>query len=94
MLTEEMTHLCEEIVALRARRGELLKTLEGEGRDRKESVASLCAQFSKARAGMARRTHHDRMSFLRNLRHGVNAQRREMRSDLAGVRRAWAGKAA
>jgi len=94
MLTEEMTRLCGEIVAMRTRRGELLKTLECESRDRRESVSDLCGQFSKARAGMARRMHHDRMSFLRNLRHGVNAQRREMRSDLAGVRRAWAGGSA
>jgi hypothetical protein len=94
MMTEEMTRLCGEIVALRTDRGELLKTLECESQDRRESVADLCAQFHKTRAGMARRTQHDRMSFLRHLRHGVNAQRREMRSDLARVRRAWAGKAA
>jgi hypothetical protein len=94
MLTEEMTRLCGEIVALRAGRGELLKALECESRDRRESVSELCRQFHKARAGMARRMQHDRMSFLRNLRHGVNAQRQELRSDLAGVRRAWAGGAA
>ena len=94
MLTEEMTRLCGEIVAMRTHRGELLKTLARESRDRSAAVADLCGQFHKARAGMARRTHHERASFLRNLRHGVHAQQREMRSDLAGVRRAWAGKAA
>jgi hypothetical protein len=94
MLTEEMTRLCGEIVALRTHRGELLKTLGCETRDRSAAVADLCRQFHKARAGMARRMHHERASFLRNLRQGVNAQRREMSSDLAGVRRAWAGKAA
>ena len=94
MLTEEMTRLCGEIVAMRTRRGELLKTLESDSQERRESVSDLCRQFHKARAGMARRTHHDRVSFLRHLKHGVHAQRRELRSDLAGVRKAWAGAAA
>jgi hypothetical protein len=94
MLTEEMTHLCGEIVAMRTRRGELLTTLEDDSKERREAVSDLCRQFHKARMGMARRMHHDRMSFLRNLRHGVNVQRRELRSDLAGVRKVWAGKAA
>ena len=94
MLTEEMTNLCGEIVAMRTRRGELLKALESESNERRESVADLCKHFHKARVGMGKRMHHDRMSFLRNLRHAVNVQRRELRSDLAGVRKAWAGKAA
>ena len=94
MLTEEMTNLCGEIVAMRTRRGALLKALESESNERREAVSDLCKQFHKARMGMARRTHHERVSFLRHLRHGVNVQRRELRSDLAGVRKAWAGKAA
>ena len=94
MLTEQMTSLCAEIVAMRTRRGELLKTLESESKDRREAVSDLCKHFHKARVGMGKRMHHDRMSFLRTLRHSVNVQRRELRSDLAGVRKVWAGKAA
>jgi hypothetical protein len=94
MLTEQMTGLCAEIVAMRTRRGELLKALEGDSKDRREAVSDLCKQFHKARTGMARRMHHDRVSFLRHLKHGVNVQRRELRSDLAGVRKAWANAAA
>jgi hypothetical protein len=83
MLTEDMSRLREEIDSMRARR-------ESDGRERRESVSDLCSQFKKARAGMAKRTRHDRVSFLRHLRHGVTVQRREFRSDLAGARRAWA----
>jgi len=94
MLTEQTRGLCEEIVAMRTRRGELLKALESESKTRREAVSDLCRQIHKARMGMAKRLHHDRVSFLRHLRHVVHAQRRELRSDLAGARKAWAGVAA
>ena len=94
MLTEEMSSLREEIVAMRARRGELLKTLESDSNERREAVSDLCKHIHKARVGMGRRMHHDRMSFLRHLRHEVNVQRRELRSDLAGAHKAWSGVAA
>ena len=94
MLTEQMTGLCGEIVAMRARRGELLKALESDSKERREAVSDLCKQLHKARMGMARRMHHDRVSFMRHLRHVVHVQRRELRSDLAGAHKAWAGVAA
>ena len=91
MLTDEMTRLCGEIVALRTRRGELLNSLDRDSKARRASVSDLCGQFTSARAGMARRTKDDRLCFLRNLRHAVHTQQRAIRSDLAGARRAWAG---
>jgi hypothetical protein len=94
MLTEQMTGLCGEIVAMRTRRGELLKTLENDSKERRGAVSELCKHLHKARMGMARRMHHDRVSFMRHLRHTVHVQRRELRSDLAGARKAWAGVAA
>jgi hypothetical protein len=46
------------------------------------------------RKAMASRTKKERMTFLKGLRRSVNAQRREMRNDLAGAGRAWAGETA
>ena len=94
MLTDDMTRLCAEIVAMRKCRGELLDALERGSKDRRQCVSSLCEQFAGARAGMARRTKKDRQAFLHHLRRTVNSVRSEMRSDLAGVRRAWSGRAA
>lgn len=94
MLTDDMTRLCAEIVAMRKGRGELLSELERGSRDRRQLVSGLCDQFGSARAGMAKRTKSDRQALLRNLRRTVHSARREMRSDLAGVRRAWTGRAA
>jgi hypothetical protein len=94
MLTNDMTRLCGEIVTLRARRGEMLDTMARTCKDRRESMAELRGQFANTRKAMARKTKADRLAFLHNLRHAVNAQRREMCSDLAGVRKAWTGRAA
>ncbi len=94
MLTDDMTRLCGEILAVRDNRDDLMNHLAHESRDRRQSVAGLCAQFASMRAAMARRTKSERISFLNNLKRMVAAQRRAMQSDLTGVRRVWAGRAA
>ena len=94
MLTDDMTKLCGEILALRRNRGDLINHLARESRDRSQSVAGLCGQFAGMRAAMARRTKSERLSFLHNLKRTVAAERRALQSDLAGVRRVWAGRAA
>jgi hypothetical protein len=52
----------------------------------------LCAHFGRARTTVAKRTKNERVAFLNNLKRSVGAQRRDMRNDLAGTRRVWAGK--
>ena len=94
MLTEDMAVLSGEITALRKSRGELLDELARGSKDRRQSVSSLCEQFASTRAGMARRTKRDRLSFLHHLKRAVHIAQRDLRSDLAGARRAWSGKAA
>lgn len=94
MLTDDMTRLCAEIVALRNNRDDLMNHLAHESRDRSQSVAGLCAQFTSMRAAMARRTKNERISFLNNLKRMAAAERRALQSDLTGVRRAWTGRAA
>jgi hypothetical protein len=92
MLTEDMTRLCDEILALRKARGNMMTELQHGANGLKHSVTKLCAHFGRVRNTMAKRTQHERLAFLNNLKRSVGAQRSEMRNDLAGARRAWAGK--
>jgi len=92
MLTDDMTRLCGEILTLRKMRGSLVNELARGTNERKEAVAELCAHIGSARTAMARRTKNERVVFLNGLKRSVGAQRRDMRNDLAGARRAWAGK--
>lgn len=94
MLTEDMTRLCAEILALRKMRGSLMSEMQHDSKGRKQAVATFCAHLGSARAATARRSKHERVAFMNHLRRSVGAQRREMRDDLAGARSAWAGKSA
>ena len=92
MLTDDMTRLCGEILSLRGLRGSLMKELRRDAKGRKRAVAELCAHVGSVRAAMANRTKSERLAFLNGVKRSVGAQRRELRNDLAGARRAWAGK--
>ena len=94
MLTDDMTRLCREIVDLRGMRASAMNDLQNETEDRKQAVAEFCSQVHADRKAMANRTKKERMTFLKGMRRSVNAQRREMRNDLAGARAAWAGETA
>jgi len=94
MLTEDMTRLSGEIVSMRKMRGSMMGQMHNEATARKQAVAEMCSQMGEARVAMAQRTKNERMAFLSGLRRSVGAQCREIRNDLAGARRAWAGKAA
>jgi hypothetical protein len=94
MMTDDMTRLCGEIVAMRHGRGALRDGLVRDRKDRNRSVFQFCAHTRSARAETAQRTKTERLTFLHNLQRGVNAQRREMRRDLAGARKVWAGAGA
>ena len=92
MLTEDMTRLCGDIVSMRKMRGDLMSQLQGETDGRRRLVTNLVAQFADSRAEMAKRTGNERMAFLNQLKRTVGAHQRDLRNDLAGARRAWAGK--
>jgi predicted phage tail protein len=94
MLTDDMTRLCREIVALRGMRAGAMNALQNEAEERKQAVAGLCSQMRDDREAMASRTKKERITFLKGVRRSVNAQRREMRNDLAGASKAWAGETA
>ena len=92
MLTDDMTRLCAEIVALRRMRSSLMSELQRGAKGRGQAVAELCARTCSARVAMARRARNERATFLNGLRRSVGAHRRDVRNDLAGARRVWAGK--
>jgi hypothetical protein len=92
MLTDDMTRLCDEIVAMRKTRGVMMTELQHGAKGLKHSVTKLCAHFGRVRTTMAKRTKNERVAFLNNLKRSVGAERRDLRNDLAGARRAWAGK--
>ena len=92
MLTNDMTRLCREIVTLRGMRASAMTELQQDAKERKQVVAELCSQMHDDRTAMARQTRKERMTFMKGVRRTVNAQRRAMTNDLAGARKAWAGK--
>ena len=92
MLTDDMTRLCEEILAMRKARGVMMAELRHGAKGLHHSVTKLCAHFGRVRSTMAKRTKNERLAFLNNLKRSVGSERRDVRNDLAGARRAWAGK--
>jgi hypothetical protein len=84
-LTEEMTRLCGEIVALRGARKGFVKDLT-------HNVATMQANFRRTHKEMARKTKAERRAAVAHLKKTVGAMRHEFAADLDGARRAWAGK--
>lgn len=93
-LLEDMTRLAGEIQALRGSRQAFRKELADGNRDRQMDVFEMCADFAGTQARAAKRTKGERLAFLKNLKGTVGGQQREMRTDIAAARRAWAGRAA
>ncbi|MGA2182269.1 MAG: hypothetical protein ABSH47_04510 [Bryobacteraceae bacterium] len=92
MLTDDMTRLCGEIHAMRRVRASMMSELRHGAKRLEHTVTKLCAHLGRARTTMAKRTKNERVVFLNNLKRSVGTQRRDIRNDLAGARRAWAGK--
>jgi ATP-dependent Clp protease ATP-binding subunit ClpA len=93
-LLEDMTRLCGEIRTLHESRQTFRKELADGNREREKDVAEMCADFTGTQARMAERMRAGRLIFLKNLKQSVRGQQRAMRSDIAGARRAWQGRAA
>jgi len=91
MLTENMTRLCGDILTMRRMRGNMMNELQRDTQGRKQAVVELCTNLGNARTAMANQTKNERLAFMNNLKTSIGAQRRDMRNDLAGARRAWAG---
>jgi hypothetical protein len=66
--------------------------LQKETKLREKAVTHLCSHFGHVRAKMAKQAKHARLTFLDNLKRSVGALRKDVTDDLAGARKAWAGK--
>jgi hypothetical protein len=92
MMTDDMVRLHDEILIMRKDRGTLMNGLQKEAKSRKKAVAHLCSHFGHVRAKMAKHAKQARITFIDNLERTVSALRKDMTDDLAGARKAWAGK--
>jgi hypothetical protein len=84
-LTDEMTRLCGEIVALRGARKGFIKTLN-------QNVTAMRANFRRAHNEMAHKTKTERRAAIAHLKKSVGAMRHAFADDLEGARKAWAGR--
>jgi phosphoglycerate-specific signal transduction histidine kinase len=89
VLTEHLTQLRNEILALRSARQGLAQALERETEERRADVSQTLANFSKSFAARARRTKADRLGSLSDLKRTVNGLRTEVHTDLSSIRQAW-----
>lgn len=92
MMTDDTVRLRDEILAMRNVRGGLMNDLQKDTKSRKKTISQLCSHFGHVRAKMAKQTKHERLTFLNSLKRSVGALRKDMTDDLAGARKAWAGK--
>jgi DNA anti-recombination protein RmuC len=89
VLTEHLTQLRNEILALRSARQGLAQALERETEERRAEVSQTLADFSKKFASLARRTKADRLGSFSDLKRTVNSLRTEVHTDLSSIRQAW-----
>jgi hypothetical protein len=90
-LTTDMTHLYDEINALRNGRKALRKNLENGATNLKKAVNRMQAGFQYAHDEMARKTKEERTAFVSGLQKAVSRMRKDFSADLAGAHRAWFG---
>jgi len=90
-LTTDMTHLYDEINALRNGRKALRKNLENGATNLKKAVNRMQAGFQYAHDEMASKTKEERTAFVSGLQKAVSCMRKDFSADLAGAHQAWFG---
>jgi hypothetical protein len=89
VLTQDITRLRNEILALRNERRTLVHDLERETRIRQTDVSQMLAQFSKDCGAVARRMKNCRLDSISDLQQTVSGILTGVRLDLTGIRKAW-----
>jgi len=89
VLTNDLTRLRNEVLALRSARQGLIHDLERETEERRGDVSRMLAGFSKGFGAVARRTKADRLGSISDLKRTVTDLLTEVRTDLGGARQAW-----
>ncbi|MBZ5553932.1 MAG: hypothetical protein LAO21_14525 [Acidobacteriia bacterium] len=90
VLTEGLTRIHDEILALRQERGDLIGDLHQEATDRKSAVSQMLATFSKDLSETVRRNRKNRTDFMANLRETVSNLQQEVRLELGEAQQALA----
>jgi hypothetical protein len=89
MLTEDMTRLRGEILALRSSRQGLIHDLVRETKDRRADVSRMLASTSEALSAVARATKADRLGSIADLKSAVTDILSGVSTDICGIRHAW-----
>jgi len=89
VLTNDLTRLRNEVLALRSARQGLMHDLQQETEGRRDDVSRMLANFSKDLSAVARRTKADRLGSISVLKRTVSDILTGVRTDLSGVRQAW-----
>jgi hypothetical protein len=89
VLTDALTQLREDILALRSARRELIRDLGREARGRRAETSRELSSFSRGFAASSKRQKADRCGSILDLRDSVSDLLGGVRSDLQGIRRAW-----
>jgi hypothetical protein len=89
MLTEDMTRLRNEILALRSSRQGLIHDLVRETKNRRADVSSMLANTSEALSAVAKATKADRLGSIADLKSAVADILSGVSTDLCGIRQAW-----
>jgi hypothetical protein len=93
MLTEDMTRLSSEIGGLRRQRASLIQQLVDGKRQRQEFISEFRSNIQCDSKAVTDALRKKRTTVLDHLRQHVSSVRQEMKNDLTGVRKAWAGRA-
>ncbi len=89
VLTDDLTRLRSEVLALRSARQGLIRDLERETEDRRTDVSHMLANFSKGLGAVARKTKADCRGSISDLKRAVTDLLTEVRTDLSGIQQAW-----
>ncbi|MBZ5668628.1 MAG: hypothetical protein LAO04_02735 [Acidobacteriia bacterium] len=89
MLTEDMTRLRDEILALRSSRQGLIHDLARETEKRRADVSSMLANTSEALSAVAKATKADRLGSIADLKSAVADILSGVSTDLCGIRQVW-----
>ena len=91
-LTADMMRLRGEVDALRSDRGAMRDALAHGAQDLASSVSAMRAGFGAAHAAMAKRSRKHLTTYVSAMTMRAGRMRHANAADLAGARKAWAGK--
>jgi hypothetical protein len=89
VLTNALTQLRDNILALRSARRELIRDLGRGTKRRRADTSHELGSFSRGFAASSKRARVERCDSITDLRDSVSELLGEVRSDLQGIRQVW-----